>query len=67
MIRGHILVQKEKIVCSNQYAISNQDDARHFFTLASAADEGELTPELANIMKRLWNESGVQHCFRYVQ
>ncbi|KAK4308890.1 hypothetical protein Pmani_019443 [Petrolisthes manimaculis] len=39
------------------------DDARHFFTLASAADEGELTPELANIMKRLWNESGVQHCF----
>lgn len=42
---------------------SRADDARHFFTLASAADEGELTPELANIMKRLWNESGVQHCF----
>jgi len=40
------------------------DDARHFFTLASAADEGEMTPELAHIMKRLWNESGVQHCFR---
>lgn len=43
---------------------SRTDDARHFFTLASAADEGEMTPELAHIMKRLWNESGVQHCFR---
>ncbi|XP_071551105.1 guanine nucleotide-binding protein G(i) subunit alpha isoform X2 [Panulirus ornatus] len=42
---------------------SRADDARHFFTLASAADEGELTPELASMMKRLWNDSGVQHCF----
>lgn len=42
---------------------SRADDARHFFTLASAADEGELTPELAYMMKRLWNDSGVQHCF----
>ncbi|XP_068205889.1 guanine nucleotide-binding protein G(i) subunit alpha [Palaemon carinicauda] len=42
---------------------SRADDARHFFTLASAADEGELTPELSRVMKRLWNESGVQHCF----
>lgn len=42
---------------------SRADDARHFFTLASAAEEGELTPELPQIMKRLWNESGVQHCF----
>lgn len=40
-----------------------KDDARQFFTLASAADEGELTPELAYIMKRLWHDGGVQHCF----
>jgi len=39
------------------------DDARLFFTLASAADEGELTPDLSHVMKRLWNDGGVQHCF----
>merc|ERR1712135_79468 len=39
------------------------DDARLFFTLASAADEGMLTFELAQVMKRLWMDGGVQHCF----
>ena len=29
-----------------------QDDARQFFTLASATEEGEMTPELAHIMSR---------------
>jgi guanine nucleotide-binding protein G(i) subunit alpha len=40
-----------------------QDSARQFFTLASAAEEGELTPELAMLMKRLWQDDGVQNCF----
>lgn len=40
------------------------DDARQFFTLASATEEGEMTPELAHIMKRLWHDAGVQHCFQ---
>ncbi|XP_046405449.1 guanine nucleotide-binding protein G(i) subunit alpha [Ischnura elegans] len=39
------------------------DNARQFFTLASAAEEGELTPELAVLMKRLWQDDGVQLCF----
>ena len=39
------------------------DSARQFFTLASAAEEGELTPELALLMKRLWQDEGVQMCF----
>ncbi|EFX86353.1 guanine nucleotide-binding protein G(i) subunit alpha [Daphnia pulex] len=39
------------------------DDARLFFTLASAADEGMLTYDLAQVMKRLWMDGGVQHCF----
>lgn len=43
--------------------MTRADDARQFFTLASAADEGEMTPELANFMKRLWHDGGVQHCF----
>lgn len=42
---------------------SRTDSARQFFTLASAAEEGELTPELALLMKRLWQDEGVQMCF----
>jgi len=38
-----------------------QDDARQLFTLA-AADDGDLCAELADIMKRLWKDSGVQQC-----
>lgn len=39
------------------------DYARQFFTLASAAEEGELTPELVQLMKRLWQDPGVELCF----
>ncbi|KAI5726672.1 hypothetical protein M8J76_006535 [Diaphorina citri] len=41
----------------------NADCARQFFTLASAAEEGDLTPDLVILMKRLWSDQGVQHCF----
>ncbi|KAF2354337.1 Guanine nucleotide binding protein (G-protein) alpha subunit [Trinorchestia longiramus] len=43
---------------------SRTDDARQFFTMASATEEGEMTPDLAHIMKRLWQDAGVQHCFQ---
>jgi len=39
-----------------------QDDARQLFSLA-AADDGDLSAELAGIMKRLWKDAGVQECF----
>nr|AUG84414.1 Gai [Platynereis dumerilii] len=39
------------------------EDARNLFGLAGTADEGELTTELAHIMKRLWKDSGVRECF----
>ncbi|CAG7717717.1 unnamed protein product [Allacma fusca] len=39
------------------------EDARLFFTLASGAEEGELCPDLAQVMKRLWSDGGIQHCF----
>lgn len=39
------------------------DVARQFFTYASAAEEGELTPELVGLMKKLWADQGVQLCF----
>lgn len=40
-----------------------QEDARLFFTLASGAEEGEISLELATVMKRLWTDGGVQQCF----
>ncbi|KAG1686111.1 Guanine nucleotide-binding protein G(i) subunit alpha [Nymphon striatum] len=39
------------------------EDARQFFTMASANDEVELTTDLSSIMKRLWQDGGVQMCF----
>uniref|UniRef100_A0A1B6C3R0 Guanine nucleotide-binding protein G(I) subunit alpha n=1 Tax=Clastoptera arizonana TaxID=38151 RepID=A0A1B6C3R0_9HEMI len=42
---------------------SKADHARQFFTLASAAEEGELTPELVMLMKKLWQDPGVEFCF----
>ncbi|CAJ0930833.1 unnamed protein product, partial [Mesorhabditis belari] len=38
-------------------------DLRQFFTLSQTCDEGELSPELAMAMKRLWHDAGVQQCF----
>ncbi|ELU09909.1 hypothetical protein CAPTEDRAFT_117717 [Capitella teleta] len=39
------------------------EDARQLFALAGNAEEGDLTQDLAAIMKRLWKDSGVQECF----
>ncbi|KAJ8046709.1 Guanine nucleotide-binding protein G(i) subunit alpha [Holothuria leucospilota] len=39
------------------------DDARQLFALAGQAEDGELSPELAGVMKRLWADTGVQGCF----
>jgi len=41
-----------------------QDDARQLFALSAAAEEqGILTDDLANVIRRLWADSGVQGCF----
>uniref|UniRef100_A0A1L8DKV1 Putative g-protein alpha subunit n=1 Tax=Nyssomyia neivai TaxID=330878 RepID=A0A1L8DKV1_9DIPT len=46
------------------FADPNKTDiARQFFTYASAAEEGVLTPELVQLMKKLWSDLGVQQCF----
>uniref|UniRef100_A0A8C2JQS8 Guanine nucleotide-binding protein G(i) subunit alpha-2 n=1 Tax=Cyprinus carpio TaxID=7962 RepID=A0A8C2JQS8_CYPCA len=40
------------------------DDARQLFALSAAAEEqGILTDDLANVIRRLWSDSGVQGCF----
>ncbi|XDV35290.1 hypothetical protein PO909_005264 [Leuciscus waleckii] len=40
------------------------DDARQLFALSAAAEEqGILTDDLANVIRRLWADSGVQGCF----
>ncbi|KAJ0068420.1 hypothetical protein NL108_008381, partial [Boleophthalmus pectinirostris] len=40
------------------------DDARQLFALSSTAEEqGSMPEELANVIKRLWADGGVQSCF----
>uniref|UniRef100_UPI00358E9F1D guanine nucleotide-binding protein G(i) subunit alpha-1 n=1 Tax=Myxine glutinosa TaxID=7769 RepID=UPI00358E9F1D len=43
---------------------SCEDDARQLFVLAGAAEEGVLTPELGDVIRRLWSDTGIQACFR---
>lgn len=54
--------RSQLIFCTILY-ICLQDDARQLFALAGQAEDGELSPELAGVMKRLWADSGVQGCF----
>nr|ARF06923.1 guanine nucleotide-binding protein G(i) subunit alpha [Eptatretus cirrhatus] len=42
---------------------SCEDDARQLFVLAGAAEEGVLTPELGDVIRRLWSDAGIQACF----
>jgi len=42
---------------------SRLEDARKFFEISGNSSEGELTYELGKLMKRLWHDRGVQHCF----
>ena len=43
---------------------SFKDDARQLFALASTLEDGEMTQELGDCMWRLWQDNGVQQCFR---
>lgn len=41
-----------------------QDDAQQLFALSAAAEEQGILPEdLANVIRRLWGDSGIQSCF----
>lgn len=42
---------------------SRKEDARQLFTIAGASQDSEINPELASIMKRLWQDRGLQLCF----
>ena len=45
----------------NYFHFTLQDDARQFFSMASApGEDGKLSYELGMIMKRLWHDHGVQ-------
>lgn len=43
--------------------IDFQEDARLFFEMSSQRNEVELTYEIGQLMRRLWMDKGVQHCF----
>lgn len=57
------LVCVQTLVTNFSLLSVQQDDARQLFALAGNADDGELSAELAAIMKRLWKDHGVQECF----
>lgn len=42
---------------------SRLEDARQFFEMVGQSSEGEMTYEIGQLMKRLWNDRGVQKCF----
>ncbi|CAG06968.1 unnamed protein product [Tetraodon nigroviridis] len=43
---------------------SRVDDAQQLFALSAAAEEQGILPEdLANVIRRLWGDSGIQSCF----
>ncbi|VDM81779.1 unnamed protein product [Strongylus vulgaris] len=39
------------------------EDTQQFFSISQTCDEGELPPDLASVMKRLWADPGIQECF----
>ncbi|CAB3999179.1 guanine nucleotide-binding G(i) subunit alpha-1, partial [Paramuricea clavata] len=39
------------------------DDARNLFALSGGMDDVDFNDQLVSLMKRLWNDSGVQACF----
>ncbi|OQV12780.1 Guanine nucleotide-binding protein G(i) subunit alpha [Hypsibius exemplaris] len=45
------------------HAKQRTEDARVFFQITSQLEDGEMTPELAMTMKRLWLDPGVQNCY----
>lgn len=40
-----------------------QDDGRQLNNLADSIEEGTMPPELVEVIKKLWKDSGVQACF----
>lgn len=41
-----------------------QDDAQQLFALSAGAEEQGLLPDdLANVIRRLWSDGGIQNCF----
>jgi len=41
-----------------------QRDAQQFVTVVNSSDDAPINTELAVVMKRMWNDRGVQECFR---
>lgn len=58
---GDALLLKSPVLCPYRPL---QDDAQQLFALSAAAEEqGILPDDLANVIRRLWGDSGIQSCF----
>ncbi|XP_007060871.2 guanine nucleotide-binding protein G(t) subunit alpha-3 [Chelonia mydas] len=42
---------------------ASKEDERQLYTMANSLEDGSMTPELSEIIKRLWNDPGIQACF----
>ena len=40
-----------------------QEDQRQLCVMANTLEDGSMTPELAEVIKRLWRDPGIQACF----
>lgn len=49
------------VVLSQDSAL--QDDGRQLNNLADSLEEGTMPPELVEVIRRLWQDGGVQACF----
>lgn len=50
-------------MCPCPLASTLQDDARKLMHLADTIEEGSMPKEMAEIILRLWKDSGIQACF----
>nr|XP_005297027.1 guanine nucleotide-binding protein G(t) subunit alpha-3 [Chrysemys picta bellii] len=42
---------------------ASREDERQLYTMANSLEDGSMTPEFSEIIKRLWSDPGIQACF----
>uniref|UniRef100_A0A8C2RN77 Guanine nucleotide-binding protein G(T) subunit alpha-3 n=1 Tax=Capra hircus TaxID=9925 RepID=A0A8C2RN77_CAPHI len=62
------IVKQMKIIHKNGYSEQEcmefkAEDQRQLCVMANTLEDGSMTPELAEVIKRLWRDPGIQACF----
>ncbi|XP_021045913.1 guanine nucleotide-binding protein G(t) subunit alpha-3 [Mus pahari] len=48
---------------TDQTFVSTEEDQQQLHSMANTLEDGAMTPQLAEIIKRLWGDPGIQACF----